>query len=735
MNGFKLWLSELKSIGKDKKMLIPFLAVLMIPLIYSAMFLWAFWNPYGSMDQLPVAIVNSDEGAEFNGEPLDVGGEFVDNLEDSGDFKYDVVSKEEGYQGLEDQQYYMLVEIPENFSSHATTVLDEKPEKLQLKYVPNEGFNFLSAQIGESATEQMKAKLSSEMTETYANAMFTQFNEIKTGLADASDKAGELNDGAAKIDQGAEQIKEKLQTFTEKQLELADGTQSLRNGASELASGSAELNNGLAKLNDGFGKLKQGTGEAQSGAQQLKEGLGQSKQGATKLEEGLGQLVGKTSELEQGAAQLNQSIGQLQKGSEKLSGSAGQLSAGLGELKKQMTPLIENLPDEQKQALLTQIGALQTGASQIADASQGLSDGASQISSETEGLPAQVSALNQAQQQLKAGASELSEGQSQLYTGAAQLVDGENQLYNNMQTFASKLGEAQSGSSKLASGASDLNQGASQVFDGSNRLADGSQKLQQGASDLSEGTNELTAGTDQFENELTDASTEANKVQADEETGDMMAKPVDLDKEAVNSVPNYGTGFTPYFLSLGLFVGALLLTIVYPVREPVLAPKNAFSWFISKFGVLLGAGIIQAVVAASVILYGLGLEVASAPYFYLFSIITSLTFMALVQMLVTLMGDPGRFVAIIILILQLTTSAGTFPLELIPEPLQAFNPLLPMTYSVSGYKAVISDGNFSAMWQDASVLGGFIIGSILITITYFVIKFKKTYTYHQEKTA
>ncbi|MFZ0475998.1 MAG: YhgE/Pip domain-containing protein, partial [Halobacillus sp.] len=81
MNAFKLWLAELKHIGKNRKVFISFIAVLLIPLIYSGMFLWAFWNPYGSMDQLPVAIVNSDEGAEFNDRRLDVGKEFVDNLE------------------------------------------------------------------------------------------------------------------------------------------------------------------------------------------------------------------------------------------------------------------------------------------------------------------------------------------------------------------------------------------------------------------------------------------------------------------------------------------------------------------------------------------------------------------------------------------------------------------------------------------------------------------------------
>ncbi|MDD1369482.1 YhgE/Pip family protein, partial [Bacillus sp. MHSD17] len=197
---------------------------------------------------------------------------------------------------------------------------------------------------------------------------------------------------------------------------------------------------------------------------------------------------------------------------------------------------------------------------------------------------------------------------------------------------------------------------------------------------------------------------------------DMFASPVKVKTEKMAEVPNYGTGFTPYFLSLGLFVGALLLSIVYPLRDTVGVPKSGFSWFISKFGVLLSVGIIQAVVADVILLFGLGVEVQSIPYFILFSIVTSLSFIALIQCLVTAFGDAGRFIAIITLIIQLTTSAGTFPLELIPKFLQPFNAWLPMTYSVSGLKAVVSSGDFNFMWQNIGILMIFIVALSLGTI-------------------
>lgn len=187
----------------------------------------------------------------------------------------------------------------------------------------------------------------------------------------------------------------------------------------------------------------------------------------------------------------------------------------------------------------------------------------------------------------------------------------------------------------------------------------------------------------------------------------------------MNEVSNYGTGFAPYFLSLGLFVGALLLSIVFPLKEPASIPKSGMNWFISKFSIIGVVGVLQGIVAATVLLLGLGLQVESTFYFYLFTIITSITFVALIQLLVTTLGDPGRFVAIIVLILQLTTSAGTFPLELIPSALQPFNSLLPMTYSVQGFKAVISSGDYSFMWHNAYILLSFAVVCAVGTILYF----------------
>lgn len=296
-----------------------------------------------------------------------------------------------------------------------------------------------------------------------------------------------------------------------------------------------------------------------------------------------------------------------------------------------------------------------------------------------------------------------------------------------MYKFTDSFAQANDGSGDLVTGANDLNNGLLQLKGGSLQLSDGAGELSDGSKDLYNGMTTLADGTEEFNDKIHEATDEAGDVNATNDTYNMMANPVEIGNEKINEVPNYGTGFAPYFLSLGLFVGALLLSIVYPLREPSVVPSSGVNWFLRKFIGLFTIGILQALIASGILLLGLKIEVQSVPLFILYAILTSLVFITLIQFLVTCFDDPGRFIAIIILILQLTTSAGTFPLELIPKMLQPINALLPMTYSVAGFKAVVSSGDFAVMWQNAGILIGYSIVFMLLTMSYFVVMYKRRF--------
>ncbi|PDZ41418.1 phage infection protein [Bacillus cereus] len=1054
MKGNQLLRKEFTEIIKSKKILIPIIAVLFVPILYAGMFLWAFWDPYKQLDDLPVAVVNLDKGAVFDGKSIEVGKGLVDNLKDNKSFKWEFVSEKEAKKGMEGRKYYMLVRIPDDFSSNATTLLKDNPKPLNLEYIPNESLNFLSSQIGGTAIEKIKTEVSSTLTKTYAEKMFDSIQDVSKGLADGAEGANKLHDGSSELHDGSSKVTDGLHTLQGKSGEMKDGVQKLVDGSNKLVDGSGKVTNGLNVLNSktgemqvGIGKLVDGSGKVTNGLNMLNSktgemqiGIGKLVDGSGKVTNGLNTLNSKTGEMQIGIGKLvdgsgkvtdglhvlnsnagigklvdgsgkvtdglntlNSKTGELRDGSEKVTGGLNKLVSKSGELKTGTTDLsngmgklvegqsqleegsqaiqkglqelnsnvqksaagleemqskvpsilntvnekidgaganvnqlneltqstagdaknaaqevanlqkqIESLPKEYQEQLQpfvtsavkstatvqqkaagvaggtnklneevkqlkgeihqttnglqknlpnpagikTLAGAIEKltsaqnefvskfhgfgegldnakiGADKLKDGSVQLIDGVTQLQSGSGKVTAGLGQLSAGVNQLADGSGQVTGGLGTLSVGVSKLADGSGQVTGGLGTLSvgvTKLADGSSqvtgglgtlsagvnqladgsgkvtgglgalsaganqmaggvhqladGSSQVTGGLGQLSAGANQMAGGVNQLADGSSQVTGGLGTLSVGANQMAGGVNQLAdgsgqvttglgtlngglNQMSNGSTQlidgvnkladgsgkvtdglvkvndgsgelaeklgegaekTGEVKGTDKTYDMFASPVKVKTEKMAEVPNYGTGFTPYFLSLGLFVGALLLSIVYPLRDTVGVPKSGFSWFISKFGVLLSVGIIQAIVADVILLFGLGVEVQSIPYFILFSIITSLAFIALIQCLVTAFGDAGRFIAIITLIMQLTTSAGTFPLELIPKFLQPFNAWLPMTYSVSGLKAVVSSGDFDFMWQNIGMLMIFIVVLSLGTIASLTLMHKRQF--------
>lgn len=807
MNGVKLFGKELQRIIKDKKMFIPIIAILLVPLIYAGMFLWSFLDPYAKMDELPVAVVNNDEGAMMDEIRLDLGNELVSSLEDSEAFDFHFISDKDAMKGLDDLTYYMVIKIPENFSQNATTLLDQNPQKLQLEYISNDSYNFLASQIGETAISQIQSTMSHEVSKTYAETLFSKVSEMSDGFKEASDGSELLNNGAIDVKDGAAEIRDNLEVLASKSIEFQNGVAAAQVGMSDLTDGTEELLTGVGQLTDASGQLLNGAAKLNTGTNSLINGISDATNGAQELNNNFPKLITGTEEVLNGLKQFQASLpGDLASGiNEQLSGSSDKMSAGINQLHASTTSglsdeLVPNLTEglaqdtaaqiansivssrqqqmeqldqilssygvEEKEAILTAFAENNSSkedltldlynsiqpiintrvTTDINDSIQSIDKGfdqyqekltkqlavnnieeqiADSVNPVFNNLSNGLSTINSGQLNVQNGISTLANGLREINAGAIQVENGHNDWYTNMQLFTDKIGEANHGVAQLNGGSMQLNNGMNQLMEGAAQFSDGSKRLADGTTQLSDGTVELQDGAEELATKLADASDKTGNIHSNNSTYDMMASPIDLQIQHANEVPNYGTGFAPYFISLGLFVGALLLTIIFPLNDTAGIPKTGISWFVSKFGVMASVGIIQAILTDFIILYGLDIKVQSVPLFFLFSIITSLTFITLIQFLVTTFNNPGRFVAIIILILQLTSSAGTFPLEVIPKAVQWFNPLLPMTYSVQGFKAVISNGDYHFMWHNAGILFAFMAVSSILTAGYFIWKHRK----------
>ncbi|MGG3466731.1 YhgE/Pip domain-containing protein [Neobacillus pocheonensis] len=771
MKSFASVKSEFLRIIRTRKLLIAIIGVMTIPVLYSGTYLWAFWDPYAHLDRMPVAIVNNDQGAEYNGKQIAIGLDLVENLKDKKTFNWKFVSASKAKQGLKNQDYYLEIEIPKDFSKNATTLQSENPKKSNLIYTVNEGNNYLSSKIGDSAIEKIKEAVSASVTKTYAESMFDSLKDVAKGLNKASDGAGELyngiaeakdgtgslaegitsagngaeklENGAKSLDEGALTIKQNLEVLAEKSVAFSNGVVSASSGSEQVQSGLEQFSNGLTQMKDANARLLAGATQAEDGTKQLSDGLASVAGNLPDLQDGSKQLV-------DGSSQLSTSLSNWKKGADQTKSGADSVSQGLQQLLGQVESMIENTTEPTEKAKLNA----------VKDSLTQLSQGSQQVASGVGNLSSSAAQLKQGSDSLASGASQVNQGQEKLAEGINQLSGGTNRVLNGQELvkqglaqFGSKIDEAQNGFSQIENGSSSLTAGLGQLASNSILLRDGTNKLSLGANQLAGGTTllytgekdlnkgmsalasgsdhltsgmtKLTDGSKELSEKLADGAKDASNVKADNRVYDMFAKPVKLEDHKMNQVPNYGSGLAPYFLSLSLFVGALMLSVIFPMFHPASEPKSGFGWFIGKTGVILAVGIGQALLVDAVMLLGLGLEVKSVPYFIMLSIITSWAFLAIIQFLVTTLDNPGRFVAVIILILQLTGSAGTYPIELSPNFLQKIMHYLPMTYSISGFRAIISTGDYSFMWNNIGHIAIFFVLFLAATLTFFIVKFKR----------
>ncbi len=729
-NGMKQFGRELKGIGRNRMLLVSLTGVLMIPVLYSSMLSGAFWDPYSHVDKMPIAVVNEDAGYSVEGEALHVGDDLVEELKENAKFDWQFVDRATAESGLADHSYYLAIEIPQRFSEQTATLNSEQPEQAQLTYMANESYNYLASQIGSKAVETMKAELNKEVTSAYARTVFGKVEELAGGLHQASDGAGELASGTQKARDGAELVRQNLAKLASGSMTLQEGVAKLSDGGAELASGSAAASSGASSLASGLTQLEAAQQRLAAATAELSDGAGTLGAGAEKLGDGVGQLAGAGSELaagaakaQQGGAQLAGGLASAAAGEQRLADSAAELANSLAKLGQEQPELAES---EGYAALLKASRELAAGVAQSAEGQQQLKDGAASVKTGMDAVSGGLQTFSGKLEETATAAKAIGEGGRKLTAGAEQLQGG-------MTQFGEKLGDAANGAASLAAGAAKLDGGAQTLSAGLGQLSDsvssfveGSTQLADGAGQVSSGLLKLEDGAQELSGKLSDASDETSSLKLTDSMVDMFADPVRLDVEKVSEVANYGTGLAPYFLSLGLYVGAMLLTIVYSVREPAGSPVSGWSWFWSKALTLVLIGTVQALIADAAMIYLLKLNVQSMGLFIGFTILTSIAFMMIIQFLVATMNNPGRFIAVILLILQLTGAAGTFPIELIPGWLQHVSPFLPMTYSIAGLRDIISGGNFSELGTYAAILAAVAVVFGALSCVYFTIIHRKS---------
>jgi putative membrane protein len=594
--------SEIKRFGRSRMTRAAIVVLTLLPLVYGALYLWAYWDPFGHVNKMPVALVNSDRGALVSGQHINAGSEIAKSLTADRSLDWHVVNPEEARGGVEHGKYYFMLELPPDFSAAIASPVTGQPRQANLIAVYNDANNYISTSIGRTAISQVLTAVSSRISGQAVNQVLSVVVSSGAGIKQAADGASQLAEGAARVDDGAGQ--------------LSAGLHTARSGSAQLA----------------------------TGAKQLSDGINQATDPLLAVSKVLSTVGGNTAAVQQAADQINAIAAAQDAAANGLSSVIGQLSASQDPVASNAAGTLRGIQDQLRQHQFTpQIRQQVTDAQ---NASGPVKSALDQVGSKGQELTNKLTELRNGAQQLASGNAELASGIAKLDDGAQQLTSGTGQL--------------KAGSAELAT------------------------KLAEGAKQVPNWTN-----------------------QQKEAVADTIGGPVNLETTHENAAPNFGTGMAPFFVTLALFFGALVLWMVLrPLQNRAIAAEViALRVALSSYLPAAVIGTVQAIILYCVVRFALGMHAAHPVAMLLFMVLVSFAFVAATQAINALVGPAvGRVLIMALLMLQLVSAGGMYPVETTSRPFQVFHRFDPMTYGVNGLRQLVMGGIDFRLWQAVIVL-------------------------------
>ncbi|EMB63766.1 hypothetical protein SMU103_01829 [Streptococcus mutans SA38] len=796
-------LTELKAVLKKPMLWITMVGVALVPALYNIIFLSSMWDPYGKVSDLPVAVVNKDKTATYEGKKMTIGKDMTDNMVHNKSLDYHFVDSEKAQKGLEKGDYYMIITLPEDLSQNAASVLTDEPKKLTIPYQTSKGHSFVASKMSETAAKTLKESVSKNITSSYTKSLFKSMSTLKTGLGSAANASQKIAVGSKQLANGSQVMTDNLNLLSNSSQTFAQGTNTLYSGLTaytggvgQLSAGLNNLNNGLTAYTNGVGQLANGSSQLSNQSQKLLGGVAQLGSGSTSIQ----QLVNASSQLNQGLIKLSTATGlseeQVQQFSS-LINQLGTLNQSIQNYSDNGTATTANSPDlstylsaittaaqaivnsgntsqqtttnqsnalaavqatgayqrlsaedqseiaaalantgssttttgadanavSQAQAILNNVQSIQSALSTVqtttantptspsASLTQIKNTANSVLPSAATSLTTLSSGLTQAKtvldSQVVPVSTALANGTAQLgstfSTGANSLMTGVGQYTNAIDilnaganTLAAKNNQLTDGTSQLVNGANQLNsisgqltKGTAQLASGANQIETGAGKLAAGGESLTAGLTTLSSGSRELSKALSTAKNKLSLVAVDNDNAKALSSPVTIKHTDKDNVKTNGVGMAPYMMSAALMVMAISTNTIFRAALSGKQAKTLREWIEQKLAV---NGLI-AVTGAIILYFGVHIIGLSANFELKtlgLIILTSITFMVLVTTLVTWHDKFGSFAALILLLLQLGSSAGTYPLAVTDKFFQVVNPYLPMSYSVSGLRETIS---------------------------------------------
>ena len=373
---FKEW----KTIFKKPTFIIVMIGISLIPALYNIIFLSSMWDPYGQLSDLPVAVIDNDKEASYNGNTMSIGKDIVSNLKENKTLDFHFVDEDEGKKGLEDGDYYMVVTLPSDLSEKAASILTDHPEQMQIDYQTSSGHSFIASKMSDSAMTQLKQNVSTNVTETYTKALFNKMIDLKDGMSQAASGSEKLTDGANQLVAGNQTLTTNLHSLVASSLTFSNGTEQFTKGLSSYVSGVEQLHLGLGNFNSGLvtytgavSQLDSGLGQLFSKSPELVGGINQLYTGVESYTDGVSKLNAGLNQFSSGVSDYTNGVGNLATGANQLSSQSATLRMGMEQLSEGIQQLSSKLDASSEQK--DQINQLSSSLNQLNQAIQNIDVG------------------------------------------------------------------------------------------------------------------------------------------------------------------------------------------------------------------------------------------------------------------------------------------------------------------------------------------------------------------------
>ncbi|OQJ71671.1 hypothetical protein BMS77_06485 [Leuconostoc pseudomesenteroides] len=690
----KFWKStEWQRVRKIRGLPLLLIGIALIPSLYAVIFLSSLWDAYGNVNKLPVAIVNQDRAAKINGKTQHLGNNLTKNLVDGKQLKIIKTTKSQAASGLKSGKYYMTITIPSDFTENSGTLLSSNPVQPEIKIAHNTGQGFIAEKMTTSAAEKLQTKVSQSLQKVYSQTLVTATTASKDGFNTGSEGASKLSSGIS---------------------QLQDGTKQLQTGTTALQSGSAQLVTGLSQYTSGVSSANSGSAQLVAGAQQL----------ATQLQKVSDEINAKQQAKASDLAKLDAGLTELTQGLGKLSGSG---SGSNSESDQNAKSLIDSLSGsktdfETLEKLVNSDPQLKSNTdiqNALTDLGKNLGKSSTAAINLQSSITAQMETLNSKLSDLKSGAGAVEQAQQAIKTLNASLTEVSNGIAT----------QAVPGAQQLAQGASQLNAGLSQLNANSGTLNQGASQLNSGTTQLLEGENQAivalgqaNTGAQTLSQKLADGAVKLSSIHNQKSNVTALSKPVKKDNSDLSKVANNGTGMAPYMMSVGLFVGMVAFSAIFDFMTVGKKPKNGFLWWADKQTVNAPVWIAQALLMTALLFIVDGMQTQKPVMTFIVALVASFAFNQFVILFNVAFGKLGSGIMLILMVLQLSASAGTYPIELSNGFFNAIHPWMPMTYSVHALRETISIGGSVAL--DLTVLLSLGIVSMILTWGVYEVKLR-----------